>query len=92
VTTYRFNQHNKMTKVIILGEQPEKKELKPIEFLGYLDAFFKFNSNCSKPNVWKNIVLIRKGYSIEGLDLMYAYDDDKKEGLLYLGHFNDGVV
>jgi hypothetical protein len=81
-----------MTKVIILGEQPESKELKPIEFLSYIDENFNFISNCSKPDAWKNIELIRRGYSIEGLDLMYAYDDDREQGLLYLGHFNDGIV
>jgi hypothetical protein len=23
---------------------------------------------------------------------MFAYDEDRQEGCLYLGHFNDGVV
>jgi len=80
-----------MTKVIILGEQPEKKELKPIEFLKYLGYYLEFNSICSKPKDFKNIELICKNY-FNKCDLMFAFDEDRNNGVLYLGHFNDGVV
>ena len=80
-----------MTNVIILGEQPKKKELKPIEFIQYLDYHFEFNSNCTKPQRFKNIELICRKY-LTGYDLMFAYDEDRNQGVLYLGHFNDGVV
>jgi len=80
-----------MTKVIILGEQPEKKELKPIEFVKYLDSDFKFSSGCSKPQRFKNIELISKNYFI-GYDLMFAFGEDRNQGILYLGHFNDGII
>jgi hypothetical protein len=80
-----------MTKVIILGEQPEKKELKPIEFVKYLSSDSEFMSNCSNPQKYKNIELISKNYFKE-CDLMFAYDYDREYGVLYLGHFNDGVV
>ena len=80
-----------MTKVIILGEQPEKKDLKPIEFKWQ----FIENSNpipaTHEPNEWLNIELICRCYCDE-LDLMYAYDKNRNEGRVYLGHFNDGVV
>jgi hypothetical protein len=82
-----------MTKVIIIGEQPEKKELKPIELVKHLDIDFKFSSGCSYPEVWvwENIELICKNY-FDKYDLMFAFDEDRSNGILYLGHFNDGVV
>ena len=80
-----------MTKVIILGEQPEKKELKPIEFVKYLDYHFEFSSGCSSPTLRENIELICKNYAAK-FDLMFAYDEDRNNGVLYLGHFNDGIV
>jgi len=80
-----------MTKVIILGQEPEKKELKPIEFVKYLDYHLEFNSNCSKPQRFKNIELICRNY-FKGYDLMFAFGEDRNQGVLYLGHFNDGIV
>jgi hypothetical protein len=80
-----------MTKVIIIGEQPEKKELKPIEFVKFLDTELKVHFGCADPNQWKNIELICKKYSND-YDLMFAYDEYRSVGVLYLGHFNDGIV
>ena len=81
-----------MTKVIILGEQPDKKKLKPIEFK------LQFTDNkepclpTHTPNQWENIELISKRYA-DGLDFMFAYKKGERErGVLYLGHFNDGIV
>jgi len=80
-----------MTKVIILGQEPENKELKPIEFVKCLYSDLEFSSDCSPPKVWRNIELICKNYATK-FDLMFAYDEDRSNGILYLGHFNDGVV
>jgi hypothetical protein len=80
-----------MTKVIILGEQPEKKELKPIEFVKWLDSDSAFNDRCAKPKQCKNIELISKNY-FDKYDLMFAFDEDRSNGILYLGHFNDGII
>jgi hypothetical protein len=80
-----------MTKVIILGEQPEKKELKPIQFKLKLDSNHGFTSNFGSPKQWENIELICKNYSTQ-YDLMFAYDEYRQHGILYLGHFNDGIV
>jgi len=80
-----------MTKVIILGKEPEKKELKPIEFVKYLDYHLEFSSGCSSPKKWENIELICKNH-FNKYDLMFAFDEDRNNGVLYLGHFNDGVV
>ena len=82
-----------MTKVIILGQEPEKKELKPIEFVKVLsyDDKFKFTTVYITTERWENIELICKNYQ-NTYDLMFAYDDNRHEGILFLGHFNDGVV
>lgn len=85
-----------MTKVRILDEQlRKKKKLKPIEF-----KFYIINGDGEKwepidyenlPYNWKFIDLICKNWRNEGFDLMRAYDNDEN-GLIALGHFNDGVV
>jgi hypothetical protein len=81
-----------MTKVIILAEQPENKELKPIELVKWLDSEYNFCNAESNPMQWKNIELICKNYQSHGFDLMFAYDENRSGGILYLGHFNDGIV
>ena len=81
-----------MTKVIILGQEPEKKELKPIEFVKYLSEPFGYRIDCLHPREWKNIELICKDYLGKGFDFMYAYNDDRQDGFLHLGYFNDGIV
>ena len=84
-----------MTKVIILGEPAEKKEGKKIEFVKLLTSSLEINEIAGRVHDWKNIELICKNYD-EGdsgnFDLMFAYDDNRSEGTLYLGHFNDGIV
>jgi hypothetical protein len=81
-----------MTKVIILGEQPEEKGLKPIEFKKYLDNDLTSYIPSTSPSDFENIELICKNYRGENIDLLFVYNDDRRKGLLYLGHFNDGVV
>jgi hypothetical protein len=83
-----------MTKVRDLTSQEgEEKKLKPIEFV--MECPRNEWSDCDsslKPEDWENIELIAKDY-YNNLDLMFAFDDEYRgEGILYLGHFNDGVV
>lgn len=89
------------TKVIVLGQElKEEKNLKPIEFVSYLDEnSLKFKKNIyngmCKPCEWENIELVCTNFLGKGLDLMFAYDKDRNDDFkhcLYLGHFNDGVV
>lgn len=85
-----------MTKVIIQGKQlNEKKELKPIEFVHeIIERKIKigiYNAS-ARPSEWKNIELISKGIDDNFYDIMYCYNNDKSTGILYFGHFNDGVV
>jgi hypothetical protein len=81
-----------MTNVIILGEQPAGKDLKPIEFVHCLNNDKGMNDSVRTPQSYKNIELICTGYTNEGFDLMFAYNYNRSEGVLYLGNFNDGVV
>lgn len=82
-----------MTKVIVLGQElNEQKKLKPIQFLHTLTESFSCTVAQNVPSDWKNIELIAKKYSNRKFDLMFAYDDNRIGGCLYLGHFNDGIV
>ena len=81
-----------MTKVIIIGEQPAKKELKPIEFRFSINCQKGLNNVTSQPKEFNYIELIAKHYTNDLLDLMFAYRDNRDEGVLIYGHFNDGVV
>jgi len=81
-----------MTKVIILGQEPEKKKGKPIEFKKYLDDNMKFAGGpIANPSNFEVIELIAKNYC-NNFDLFFAYDEDRQTGVLYLGHYNDGIV
>jgi hypothetical protein len=85
---------NKMaTKIIILGDTQINSPLKKIVFNKFLDTDDNVESGmCSNPHYYKNIELICKEYNEDLEDLMYAYDDERNAGGLYLGYFNDGVV
>ena len=79
-----------MTKVIILGEAIPEQAKKPIEFIKFLTNGIPVNTE-GKAKEWKNIELISLKYDGR-LDLMYAYNNNRNQGVLYFGHFNDGVV
>ena len=85
-----------MTRVIVTGQlQQQQHGLKPIEFISYLSKTcgqirLVRLVNSVKPYNWDNVQLL--GHANK-LDLIYAWDDaDPREGWLYLGHWNDGVV
>lgn len=86
-----------MTKTIVLGEQRDLAVMKPIEFFTRLDVAdhddVDVNVACSRPHQWNYIELICKNYS-PNLDLLFAYNDpnDRGEGILFIGRWNDGVV
>lgn len=81
-----------MTKVIILGEPKKKKPKKKIEFVKFIDCDGETLPAKSPPSKFKHIELVCTNYKFGKFDLMYAYNDDRNDGILYLGHFNDGVV
>jgi hypothetical protein len=82
-----------MTKVRDLTRpiEGEEKKLKPIEFVMECKKDeWHINPEC-EPSEWENIELISREFNND-LDLMFAYDDYRSSGVLYLGHFNDGIV
>lgn len=82
------------TKVTILGRtEAVNHELKKIEFVKSLDEeLYIAEYVCHSPSIWGNIELICSNYKGTGFDLMFAYDNDRQKGVLFIGHFNDGVV
>lgn len=84
-----------MTKVSIFHEEfiPKKKS---IEFVySWNDKMTERLHAVSKPSSFKHVVLIAKDFSSDdnkSYDLIFAYDTSKSAGILYLGHWNDGVV
>ena len=80
-----------MTKIIDLTkEAKEEKVLKPIEFVRYvgLNGYIKAKT---QPSAFNFIEMICRKYENE-YDLIFAYNDNRSLGGLYLGHFNDGIV
>lgn len=82
-----------MTKVIILGQEPENKELKPIEFVRTLDVVGNGVITATKAKDCKEIVLLARNYKNTEMDLFFIPSFfNSNENQLYLGHFNDGVI
>jgi len=83
-----------MTKCIVLGEAKSEEPKKKIEFKKciYITPNVIELHQAALPMGYKNIELISKaGYGYHQ-DLMFAYDDDRNKGYLYLGYWNDGIV
>ena len=83
-----------VTKCIVLTKNQVNQQSTPIEFTDYVDDLVKKiykwdKSNCVRPKDWMNIELIQNGPKH---DIMFAYNKDRSDGLIYLGHWNDGVV
>lgn len=85
------------TKCIVIGQNETiKKELKKIEFTKALCLNINLNNSlisnaeCS-PCHFDNVELIQK--RLNGICVMLAYNDNNREGgMIYLGHWNDGIV
>ena len=79
-----------MTKVTIIGEATPIEKKKPIKFVRVIHSN-SLDMATIKPHEWYNIELICNNYG-DGYDLMFAYNDNRDQGIAYLGYFNDGVV
>lgn len=83
-----------MTKITVIGEENQYKNLKkPIE-LCYLINSFKgetMSLAAQSPLEFQNIELISKGY-LPTMDLIFCYNQDRSMGMAYFGRWNDGVV
>lgn len=85
------------TKVIVLGsEKYAVRQPKKIEVVRFIDDGTSYKNSHKKKQLseFKNIELICRWYTLDGLDLMFAYDDDRNDhsSILFLGQFNNGVV
>ncbi len=83
-----------MTKVIILGSKEDPKhQPKKIQLLRSMGSSGTLaNPGNIEASGWKNIELICRQYRAGTYDLIFAYDDNRDNGVFYLGHFNDGIV
>ena len=88
-----------MTKTIVIGETRSNRSNKYIKFLSVLPSEnhstlqFISNGYVAEPHRYEHVELICSKYN--GVhDVMFAYDhpDDRSEGCLYLGYWNDGLV
>jgi hypothetical protein len=79
-----------MTKVTIIGEATPIGKKKPIKLVKSIRSFGICNAR-AVPYMWDNIELICKDYE-DGYDLMFAYNNNRKDGIAYFGYFNDGIV
>jgi len=77
-----------MAKIIVLGERQKK----PIEFVKLVTAE-RIEPALGRPTDYSFIELICLDYH-KSFDLIFAYNDvnNRKNGRLYLGFWNDGVT
>jgi hypothetical protein len=86
-----------MTQVIVLSEPNTKdkkdKILKCIKLDRFLDSDTHIVIDNSSPANYDYIELICKNYTQFEEDLMFLYNkEERNNGVLYLGKFNDGIV
>jgi hypothetical protein len=81
------------TQVIVIGKPEKGKAKAAIEFQSFLNTNLNIDNGAHSPSSYKYIELICKDYA-HGFDLMFAYNDPngRSFGVLYIGHFNNGVV
>ena len=88
-----------MTKTIVLGaKRTEVKKYTDIKFIKLLTGDYRVETTdpftmSNRPKEWAFIELVSKGYGSD-MDLMFAYDapDEREDGYLFIGYWNDGVV
>jgi len=87
-----------MTKIIYIGEQPKEpkaiaKQLKPIEFKFMVEPRGQtLEVRAAHPKNF-DIIEVISIHPRAGFDKFYCYSEgERNEGVLFLGHLNDGVV
>lgn len=80
------------TKCTVIGETNTKKELQPITFSKVCENQSWKSAAGDFPSNWENIELIARDFTIDNKDLMFAFDNNRRDGVLYIGHWNDGVA
>lgn len=78
------------TKVTVFGQEEQKKELKKIEFVKVLEPTGEFAKCDLTPSDYDNVECISKEKG--KFDVFNAWYHKSTEKMIYLGHFNDGIV
>jgi hypothetical protein len=81
-----------MTKCIVIGEKPKKSKLNQIVFVDHANIDMENCEPEADPSDWDYLELIVRKYQRDQ-DLIFAYmENNRVNGQLYLGYWNDGVV
>lgn len=76
----------------IIGEENKaSKPLKPIQLCKKWANESSISNTMNKAGEHSNIELICKNY-FQDYDLIFCYDKERSDGIIYIGHWNDGVV
>ena len=86
----QFLNTKTMTRTRVLFEEVEEKKLKPIEIKRTLTYGLEFSEINVNVKSHEELYLVSRNYA-KGLDVILAKDEGQ-EDILYLGHWNDGVV
>lgn len=81
-----------MTNVTVFGEKKIDLGRGKIVLTMILKDDMSFEKSNIEADNWENVLLLVDKYTEDGLDLIYCYDAQPNDGVLYLGHWNDGVV
>jgi hypothetical protein len=85
-----------MKKTMIFGDTKEKTGGKTIELVSVIGPHGELESVSDSTldlRVWDNAILLSRSYTDDDLDVIMVYDDnDPLDGLIYFGHWNEGVV
>jgi hypothetical protein len=98
LTKTKEAKQSRMTKCTIIGDTTSStKKPTPIQFIkhviGDVTTGGEWITTILKPEDWDNIELICKGDGQQFYDIMFVYDgEDRSNGILVLGWWNDGVV
>ena len=81
------------TKCINLGDPLRRRKAVPIQFTECLNIAKNFKPNSQNPSDFKYIELVSRRYA-QDFDIMFDYNrpNFRQSGVLFLGHWNDGIV
>lgn len=81
-----------MTKTIVLGS-PIESTTKKIKFTHSLQNSGSWSIASTPASTYKYVELISLGYGSD-FDIMFAYDstNNREDGVLYKGKWNDGIA
>lgn len=80
------------TNIIRLGGKAQHpKKQNAIRLVKYLREDHVWKDTKDKASNFQTVELLCEDYA-DGWSLLFAYNDDRDKGILFLGFFNDGIV